>query len=252
VFVFRGCRGLNIWVFVRKAVFLSSYFSTTLYVWTVGVHTLVLPSHATLAPRARSPRAPSRNSSLPSMEGHAAPIVRAINASPAVCSPAIPPRRQWKVAPRIPRHASPAVRSPAIPTHLSMEGSARSTPRRPQPGHHVDPLCSMLQSMAHGLSSTRGFLPHQRRRNPSRPLSVSPWKEARGPLLDPSLHGRNRYHKTTTARFSPSHGSRGASAAQPSAMAAPPTPTSTIFRGWRSTAPPASLTLSETPMPSLA
>jgi hypothetical protein len=74
--------------------------------------------------------------------------------------------------------------------------------------------------MAHKLPSTRGFLPHQRRHNPSRPRSVSPWKEARGPLLDPSLHGRNRYHKTTTARFSPSPGSRGASAAQPSAMAA--------------------------------
>jgi hypothetical protein len=100
------------------------------------------------------------------------------------------------------------------------EGSARSTPRQPRPGHHVDPLCSMPQSMAHKLPSTRGFLPHQRRHNPSRPRSVSPWKEACGPLLDPSLHGRNRYHKTTTARFSPSPGSRGASAAQPSAMAA--------------------------------
>jgi hypothetical protein len=45
----------------------------------------------------------THNSSPPSTEGRAAPAVRAINASPAVHIPAIPPRRQWKVAPRIPR-----------------------------------------------------------------------------------------------------------------------------------------------------
>jgi hypothetical protein len=45
----------------------------------------------------------TRNSSPSSTEGRAATTVRAINASPAVHSPAIPPRRQWKVAPRIPR-----------------------------------------------------------------------------------------------------------------------------------------------------
>jgi hypothetical protein len=73
-----------------------------------------------------------------------------------------------------------------------MEGSARSTSRRPRPGHHTDPFCSMPQSMAcgqhartHGLPSMRGFLRHQRRHNPSRRHALTPLPTGKQPPSAP-------------------------------------------------------------------
>jgi hypothetical protein len=120
----------------RMNIFFLEYFSTTLYVRTVGVHTLVLPSRATLPPRAPP------------------------------YSPAIPPRRQWKVvplpqsAPSTPRLQSavpqflPAVnarsrraRSPAVlPLPLAHPAPHRSrgrTPPRSPPAARIPPASTL-------------------------------------------------------------------------------------------------------------
>jgi hypothetical protein len=146
--------------------------STTLYVWTVGVHILVLPSlpsRATLPPRARSPRAPSRNSSPPVngrsrrsrsprhqrlarspqaingrsrrafLAGNARSPRRALKAPRiVVCSPPIPPPRPPppppKESPRTPpRVASPApqnaILSPSIPAASTQIAALALDPR---------------------------------------------------------------------------------------------------------------------------
>jgi hypothetical protein len=93
-----------------------------LHVRTVGVHTLILSSRAT-RPHFPRPAPQSRNSSPPSMEGRAAPAVRAINASSAVRSPAIPPRGSAAAA-DAPRPASLPWPHPArIPPASTLDAS---------------------------------------------------------------------------------------------------------------------------------
>jgi hypothetical protein len=88
-----------------------------------------------------------------------------------------------------------AIQADLDPT--TMGGSARSTPNRPRPDHHADPLCSMPQSMVRGLPSTRGFEQTAnpgRRPNPS-PRSTPPRDPRPSPPIPPTLlstEGRGR------------------------------------------------------------
>jgi hypothetical protein len=88
-----------------------------------------------------------------------------------------------------------AIQADLDPT--TMGGSVRSTPNRPRPDHHADPLCSMPQSMVRGLPSTRGFEQTAnlgRRPNPS-PRSTPPRDPRPSPPIPPTLlstEGRGR------------------------------------------------------------